>query len=145
MTKHRSFATLSVVASVFALALGAHAASMPSKVTGIRPGHHETKYGSEFYFEIPTTLASRLAPGDLLEPDDYSQRVMFFGGNTGFCIDPNVPAGNLGTTYRVTGHTSERGLTAARAAATAGTARDEAIWAEMRVRPESRRMNYNPR
>jgi hypothetical protein len=145
MTKLRSFATLSIVASVFALALGAHAASMPSKVTGIRPGYHETKYGSEFYFEIPTTLASRLAPGDLLEPDDFSQRVMFFGGNTGFCIDPDVPAGDIHTAYRITGHTSERALSAARAAVTAASPRDEAIWAEMRVRPESRRMNYNPR
>lgn len=126
--------------------LAALAEPTPTKVTGLRPGYHDTKAGSEFYFEIPTHLASRLHAGDLLEPEgELSQRVVYYGGGIGFCIDPNIPAGTLATVYRFRGRTSERALEAARSAAYDGARRDEAIWAEMRRRPEPRRMNHSSR
>lgn len=134
------------VTSTLGVTLLAHAEPTPTKVVGIRPGHHDTKYGHEFYFEIPTRLAVHLSPGDLLEPDDgLSQRVMYFGGSIGFCIDPNATSGDITTAYRVRGRTSERALAAARAAVTADAPRDTAIWAAMRAAPEPRRVNRSRR
>jgi hypothetical protein len=133
-----------VALSLGSLHHAARAAPTPTKVAGLRPGYHDGKAGSEFYFEVPTHMAVHLSPGDLLEPEsELSQRVVYYGGGIGFCIDPDISAGTISTVYRFRGRTSERALERARSAAERGVRRDEAIWAEMRRRPEPRRMNYS--
>jgi hypothetical protein len=100
---------------------------------GIVNAHHDTKRGSEFWFEIPADLAVHLDEGDVLEPDDFSQSIVYYGGNIGFCINPGVSAGNAHTTYHFRGARHERALEAARNAEALGEPRDEAVWALIRA------------
>jgi hypothetical protein len=109
------------------------AARATEALLGILPGHHESKRGSEFFFEIPPELATRLDPGDLLEPETESQRVVYYGGGIGFCIDPYRTAGNATTVYHFRGNRHEGALAAARNAEALGEPRDEAIWTMRRA------------
>lgn len=138
--------SLGLVVAVLIAASGgvvAHAApatvATESVYTGILPGYHETKRGAEFYFEIPAELAVHLDAGDVLEPDDFSQRVVYYGDRIGFCMSPGAPAGSAHTTYRFRGARNEPALAAARDAEALGSPRDEAVWAVMRPIEADRR------
>ncbi len=134
-----------VVAVLIAASGGVVARAAPSTVatdaayTGIQPGYHETKRGEEFYFEIPAEFAVHLDAGDVLEPDDFSQSLVYYGDRIGFCISPGAPAGSAYTTYRFRGARNEVALAAARDAEALGARRDEAVWAAMRPIEAERR------
>jgi hypothetical protein len=132
MRRSRLVGSLCALA-VLATAVAAHAAPDGPVYDGVVGSYHDTKRGSEFYFDIPTHLATALTPGDVLEPDSFSQRVVYYGDSIGFCIDQGVPAGTAVTTYRFRGTRHERALAAARNAEELGEPRDEAIWAVRRA------------
>ena len=118
--------------AILGLASVALATTSDEPFVGISNGHHDTKRGSEFYFDIAPELATRLDPGDLLEPDDFTQAIVYYGEGIGFCVNPDVPAGTSHTVYRFNGARHERALAAAREAEANGEPRDEAVWAEIR-------------
>lgn len=127
----------SVAFVVCSIGVVAHAAPSTAATdavySGITNAHHDTKRGSEFWFDIPADLAVHLDAGDVLEPDDFSQSIVYYGGGIGFCISPGVSAGNAGTRYSFRGVRHERALRAAQDAEALGNPRDEAVWALIRA------------
>ena len=102
--------------------------------SGIVGTYHDSKAGSEFYFDIPVHLARNLSPGAVLEPvSELAQRIVYYGGGIGFCIDAGVPQGTSTTVYRFNGMVHERALEAARVASARAVTRDDAVWAATRT------------
>ena len=125
------WAAVALFASISALGAAASASPAGGRFGGVVSGYHDSKRGSEFYFELPSEVTAHLTPGSILEPDGKSQRIVYYGGRIGFCIDRGIPAGGLATTYRYRGNHSEAALEAARTAMRRGEPRDEAVWAAM--------------